>query len=93
MHSFAGRASSISLSTKKPFRDLARLANPASFPGLLNSRKSDSSNRPMKTSLKAFIAIVALTLASATPSFAADKEGKTKTITGTGLCAKCSLNR
>ena len=45
----------------------------------------------MKTTLKAFIAIVALTLASATPAFAADKEAKSKTITGTGLCAKCSL--
>jgi hypothetical protein len=45
----------------------------------------------MKTTLNAFIAIVALTLATATSSFAADKEAKTRTITGTGLCAKCNL--
>ena len=44
----------------------------------------------MKTTLKSVIAVIALSLASAT-SFAAS-EGKTETITGTGLCAKCALH-
>ena len=44
----------------------------------------------MKTTLKTLLTIIALSLASASTAFAAD-EGKTETITGTGLCAKCSL--
>ena len=44
----------------------------------------------MKTTLKALVVIIALSLVSASTAFAAD-EGKTETITGTGLCAKCSL--
>jgi len=44
----------------------------------------------MKTTLKALVAIIALSLAPTITTFGAD-EGKTETITGTGLCAKCSL--